>query len=216
MLRERVSTQGIIRRMEPEHELEAFTVKAELIGQMSELTLRRYLDAKVKFDKKFAHTIRQIEKDRRHHLKLAKQDTKKNMALLHLSLMREEESGVSGQGTHGIKDGSFTSTGSWTWAWVLDGEERPPPSSIVSRRDTAEARRLAKVADQALLQDDQALSGNRFWSAVVDFLTTTPDRDNPESSQPVPRLIKRPSRLSRFLGRERLGAGKKDEGQPSV
>ncbi|GLB37690.1 putative alpha beta-hydrolase [Lyophyllum shimeji] len=218
MLRERVSTQGIIRPLEPEDELQAFTIKPELIGEMSELTLRRYLDAKVKFDKKFRNAIRHVEKARRRQLKLAKQDTKRNMAALHLYLTREEESGASGQGTpNGIKDGLLASAGSWTWAWVLDGDEHPPPSSIVSRRDTAEARRLAKVADQYVLQDEQALSGNSFWQAVINFLTITPDRDNPKSSERSPHLTKRPSRLSRFLGRERRGSGKeKDEGHPSL
>ncbi|KAF8070704.1 hypothetical protein FPV67DRAFT_1038167 [Lyophyllum atratum] len=205
MIRERISTQGIIRPLEPELELEALSVNHETIGRMSELTLRRYLDARLKFDKKFAHTILQIERDRRHNLKLAKKDTKRNMALLHHSLMREGGSGEAGRATpHGIKEGLLPSTGSWNWAWILDGEERPPPSSIVARRDTAEARRLAKVADQSLLQEDQALSGNRFWSAVVDFLTITPDRDKPESTNVVPRLTKRASVLSRFLSRERL------------
>ncbi|KAF5380574.1 hypothetical protein D9615_004658 [Tricholomella constricta] len=199
MIRERVSTQGVIRPLESEDELGALTVESDIIGRLSELTLRRYLEAQAKFDKKFAHTIRTIEKDRRHNLKLAKKDVKRNMAVLHHALMRDEEGSV---GTpQGLKEGLLASSGSWAWAWALDGEERPPPSSIVSRRDTAEARRLAKVADQALLQDDQALSGNRFWSAVVNFLTITPDRDK-AGDNGIPRLKKRASRISRFLHRE--------------
>lgn len=206
MLRQRVSTQGVIRPLETESELGALAVEREIIGRISELTLRRYIDARAMFDKKFAHTIRTIDRDRRHNLKLAKQDTKRNMAVLHQSLMRDEENGAAstGPGTpHGIKEGLLASSGSWSWAWALDGEERPPPSSIVSRRDTAEARRLAKVADQALLQDDQALSGNRFWSAVVNFLTVAPEREN--AAIPRPTYV---SRLSKLLHREQPDTGR--------
>ncbi|KAG6920233.1 hypothetical protein DXG01_005002 [Tephrocybe rancida] len=205
MIRERISTQGIIRQLETEGELGAMTVEPDVIGRMSELTLRRYLDANAKFEKKFAHTIRNIEKNRRHNLKLAKKDTMRNMAVLHHNLMRDEAgSGTSGSSTpHGIREGLLASPGSWSWAWALDGEERPPPSSIVSRRDTSEARRLANIADQSVLQDDQTLSGNRFWSAVINFLTITPDQDQTPNEA---HLVKRPSRLSRFLRREHRGS----------
>ncbi|KAG6902758.1 hypothetical protein C0995_011906 [Termitomyces sp. Mi166 len=201
MMRERVSTQGIIRPLESESELGALIIDPDIIGRMSELTLRRYLDANAMFDKKFVHTIRAIEKDRRRNLKLAKKDTKRGLAVLHHKLSLGEAEGNNSSSSsvtsRGLREGSFTSSGSWNWAWALDGEERPPPSSIVSRRDTAEARRLAKIADQSLFQDDQALSGNRFWSAVLNFFTS--DQDQPPSDT---KLTTRPSRINRFLRRE--------------
>ncbi|KAG5639109.1 hypothetical protein H0H81_006698 [Sphagnurus paluster] len=210
MIRERVSTQGIIRPLEPEAELGALATEPDAIGKISELTLRRYLDAQAKFDKKFAHTIRIIEKDRRRNLTLARKDIQRNMEVLHTTLLRDEEE--AGKGTSpGIKEGLLASPGSWTWAWALDGKERPPPSSIASRRDTAEARRLAKFADQALLQDDQALSANRFWSAVVNFLTVTHEKDHPiiDPLNTHP-LKKRPSLISWFRHRD-SPSGKTDE-----
>ncbi|KAG5647060.1 hypothetical protein DXG03_001430 [Asterophora parasitica] len=217
MMRERISTHGVIRALEPDDELGALGIDPDIIGRLSELTLRRYLEAQTKFDKKFSHTIRTIEKDRRHNLKLAKKDVARNMAVLHHALMREEDS--PGPGTpKGLKEGLLASTGSWSWAWALDGQEGPPPSSIVSRRDTREARRLAKVADQALLQDDQALSGNRFWSAVVNFLTITPDRDKPktEGIKILPSVTKRASRISRFIRKNSVTDNEKSAPQTSV
>ncbi|KAH0588833.1 hypothetical protein H2248_004632 [Termitomyces sp. 'cryptogamus'] len=200
MIRERVSTQGIIRPLEPESELSALIIDPDVIGRISELTLRRYLDASAMFDKKFAHTIRAIKKDRWRNLTLAKKDTKRGLAALHhkITLSSAENSNSSSSVAHGVRE-SFPSSGSWNWAWVLDGEERPPPSSIVSRRDTAEARHLAKIADQSLFQDDQSLSANRLWSAVLNFFTF--DQDQPLSNA---NSTKRPSRLDRFLGRERF------------
>ncbi|KAG6897533.1 hypothetical protein C0992_000518 [Termitomyces sp. T32_za158] len=201
MIRERISTQGIIRPLEPESELSALTIDPDIIGCMSELTLRRYLDARAMFDKKFAYTIRTIERDRKRNLQLAKRDIKRDLAALHHKLiLSDAESGgpSSSMTSRGRREGSFASSGSWNWAWALDGEERPPPSSIVSRRDTAEARHLAKIADQFLFQDDQALSGNRFWSAVLNFFTSDQDQQPSDTN-----LTKRPSRLDRLFLRER-------------
>jgi hypothetical protein len=74
-------------------------------------------------------------------------------------------------------------SGSWKWAWALDGDENPPPSSIVSRRDTDEARRLGRIADQSLSQEESRLSGNNLWSTVVNFLSTSPsDTDKKKQS----------------------------------
>lgn len=76
----------------------------------------------------------------------------------------------------GIKDGLKTS-GSWSWAWALDTDERPPPSSIVARRDTQEAVELARIADQSVLaEEDVVMSGNNLWSLMVNFLTASPDK----------------------------------------
>lgn len=203
MIRERISTQGITRPLESESELGALTIDPDIIGCMSELTLRRYLDASAMFDKKFAHTIRAIERDRWHNLKLARKDIKRDLAVLHHKLiLSDAESSISSSLTTscGRRERSFTSSGSWNWAWALDGEERPPPSSIVSRRDTAEARHLAKIADQFLFQDDQVLSGNRFWSTVLNFFTS--DQDSLPSDT---NLTKRSSRLDRLFLKKRSG-----------
>lgn len=59
---------------------------------------------------------------------------------------------------------------SWIWTWALDGEH-PPPTSIVSRRDTAEARHLARIADLSMEQEESKRSGNMLWSVLVNFLT---------------------------------------------
>jgi len=176
MVRERVSTQGVTRALESEHELAAFSVPPENIGKLSELAIRRYLDARAKFDKKFGSSMKAIDKHRLRNLEQDKNDTKKYMDTLQHLLMRYKnkttENRVGDEGVPGSID-----TGHWSWAWALDEQEQPPPSSIVSRRDTEEARRLAKIADESVFQNDTSLSGNNFWSLVVNFFTVTPDRD---------------------------------------
>jgi len=62
MIRERVSTSGIVRHLEPEGELAACRMPHDRIAQLSEETIRQYLMNKGKFDQRFGHTIDAIEK----------------------------------------------------------------------------------------------------------------------------------------------------------
>jgi hypothetical protein len=142
------------------------------IGVFSQKTMARYLrDCKI-FQAKFAHTAASIEKKRHRALAQAKQDTIRRLARLRQALHRE------GAGSGPANGRSSSSEPGWGWAWALEEGEDPPPSSIVSRRDTEEARKLAEVADQAVLGPDQTLSGNNLWAVVVNFLTVTPGREN--------------------------------------
>ena len=176
MIRERVSTQGVIRALEAEHELAALTVPPDNIGKLSEPTIRRYLDARAKFDQKFRHSMKSIHKHRLRDLELDRSDTKRSVNDSQRSLNpyknRTIDDNTRNKDIHGPVDSGY-----WSWAWVLDEQERPPPSSIASRRDTAEARRLAKIADESVFQNDKSLSANHFWSLVLNFFTATPDRD---------------------------------------
>ena len=187
MIRERVSTRGIIRPLEAESELVALNVPSDIIGVLSELVVRRYIEGKSKFDKKFASTKTTIEKQRSRNVELARKDINRNMATLQGSVSSE---GAEGKEKHdepkkGIKEGLQAASGSWSWAWALDTSERPPPSSIVSRRDTREAVRLARIADQAILQDDSQLSANNLWSLIVNFLNASSDRSKFSPRKPT-------------------------------
>ncbi|KAF7968620.1 hypothetical protein HWV62_30015 [Athelia sp. TMB] len=176
MIRERVSTRGIIRPLEAESELDAFHVPKEIIGQFSELAVRRYLDAHAKFDKKFHGVTKTIDKRRRKNLELARKDIYRNMATLQGDVSTGKKVPKRKETVQrGIMEGLQASSGSWSWAWALDASERPPPSSIVSRRDTTEARHLARVADS--LDNDSWMSGNQLWSSLIDFLTAPPGKD---------------------------------------
>lgn len=156
------------------------------------------------FDVKFAGTMKEIEKRRKKHLKKARKDTIRNMNALKGSVEREKEKhkteeadsdqntpntkakGIFDKGKEKHEDDSsnqfsianaLLASSGWSWSWALDHNEHPPPSSLVARRDTHEALMLARVADQAVLQDEQVgglggtLSGNGLWSLLVGFLT---------------------------------------------
>ncbi|KAK0212425.1 hypothetical protein DFS33DRAFT_1390424 [Desarmillaria ectypa] len=196
MIRERVSTQGVIRPLEPESELDALKVPVEFMGTISELAARRFIEGQAKFDKKFSHAVKAIEKHRIDNLKRAKKDTIRNIAVLQHSLESEEKI----EGDKRIKDGLLEASGSWSWAWALDAGETPPPSSIVSRRDTDEARRLAKIADQAVFPGEHTVTGNNLWQVLVNFLTVTPDKEKEKGhehgKEPTPR--RRTSLFAKF------------------
>ncbi|KAJ7686541.1 hypothetical protein B0H17DRAFT_1013522 [Mycena rosella] len=217
MLRERVSTRGVLRALEPEAELLAFSIPPEHIGVVSELAVRRFLAGTARFDSKFAGTIKTVEKHRQRNLERARKDTVRNMSVLQNFIGREADSKARAQSAGdeemdktvmGVKDGLLAASGSWSWAWALDTNENPPPSSIVSRRDTQEALRLARIADQPMMEGaegrDHPMSANNLWSVVVNFLTVTPDKDKPKKAEDGgvedgKTLVKRKSTLSRIF-----------------
>ena len=157
MIRERVGIDGIVRPLEPDDELVAMQVPIEIIGNMSELTLRRCIDYQGRFDKKFAHTYKQVEKHRRRNLERSKQDTIKQLSNLRQTIISKDakagesrgnsevdvsvggqpsgDKSRSGSGDSGFKE-LLLSTPGWSWAWALDEYENPPPSSIAARKDT--------------------------------------------------------------------------------
>ncbi|THH33032.1 hypothetical protein EUX98_g1144 [Antrodiella citrinella] len=167
MIRERVSTRGVVRPLEPEKDLSAFALPPELIGVVSELAMFRYLDGRTKFDKKFHKTTKTIVKQRQRNLETASKDAKKSMSQLQAYLEDQQRA-------PGVRE--VQKSGSWSWAWALDADEHPPPSSIVSRRDTGEAVRLARIADQSVLVEENMMSGNSLWSMIVNFLTVAPEQ----------------------------------------
>lgn len=213
MIRERVSTQGVIRPLEPEIALDAFQVPHEMIGNISELAIRRWLKGTASYAVKFASTVKTIEKNRRRHLELSKKEAVRQMAVLQNSIESNTRNG-SPSTDDADPTVPFTNSGSWNWAWALDGKENPPPSSIVSRRDTSEARRLANIADQSVTQTESTFNANHLWSVVVNYLTVNPDRESKqakkakEQNTPPPPLDssppKRKSGFSRFAAADFL------------
>ncbi|TDL16124.1 alpha/beta-hydrolase [Rickenella mellea] len=204
MIRERVSTKGFLRALEPESELQACNVPPELIGVVSELAARRYLKGRAIFDKKFEGTAKSVAKSRARNLELADKDAARNLSQLQMHFFkdayeRDRKPGKPANAEKSIKSG-LTPSSSWSWAWAIEGDEQPPPSSIVSRRDTEEARRLSKIADQPTNAEDEHMSGNSLWSFLVTSLSPA-DKD-PNSRMEVKEVNttqpRSPAKLKRF------------------
>ncbi|CAK5282353.1 unnamed protein product [Mycena citricolor] len=200
MLRERVSTRGAVRPLEPESELAAFSLEPEKIGVISELAMQRYIDGRRKFNHKFASAFKTVEKHRRRNLEQAKKDIVRNTMLIQNMVGREDGESDTSSG--------LAVSGNWGWAWALDNHENPPPSSIVSRRDTHEALRLARIADQSMLRpEEHSLTANNLWSVITNFLTVDKRRSETGSvedaeaatSTPRPPLRNKSSTLSKIF-----------------
>lgn len=182
MIRERVSTKGVVRPLEPQEELQAFTFDHKLIGVLSELAIRRYIDARDKFAKKYRGAAKRVEQTRRKNLAASKQDIDRNVEALKVAQSNSpgQRSRSSSLRQEMQAETLDLGSGRWNWAWALQSDERPPPSSIVSRRDTVEARNLARIADQAVLEGDGVkFSGNNIWAVMMQALQkkNAPDND---------------------------------------
>ena len=114
MIRERVSTSGMIRPLEHEDDLPTFRLSPQLFGITPVIILVRA--AKQAADQKVASTIKSIEKARVRNIEFASQDFAQRAAVL--------QPGSAGGGE------------AWRLMWALDADEHPPPSSIVGRLDT--------------------------------------------------------------------------------
>ncbi|KAA1470415.1 alpha/beta-hydrolase [Dentipellis sp. KUC8613] len=183
MIRERVSTQGALRPLEAEGVLPALQLPPEVIGHLSERAVRRYVTGKAKLDKKFASTIKRIEKRRQHNLKIASKDAIDHISRLQHYLDKETEAeaeaGRAKGKQHTLREG-LNASANWSLAWALDADERPPPSSIVARRDTEEAIQLARIVDRAVIAEESSFTANSLWSLVNNFLTVAPDKSKHE------------------------------------
>ncbi|KAJ4483136.1 hypothetical protein C8R41DRAFT_840678 [Lentinula lateritia] len=121
MIRERVSTRGVIRPLEPFSDLPAFSIPPQLIGEISERAVRSYIAGRTFFEHKFSGTRKAIDQRRRKHLQRARKDT---------TYLPNNNASPFNIGT------ALLASSGWSWSWALDNNEHPPPSSLVARRDT--------------------------------------------------------------------------------
>lgn len=129
MIRERVSINGIIRVLDAEQDLPALQIMPELLGAISEQWIHRYIAGTTHHEKKFAARIKRVAKHR-------------ERTAADLPLLRQPE----GPSYPHASEGKMGAATEWTLAWALEADEHPPPSSLVARRDVAEALALARGA----------------------------------------------------------------------
>ncbi|KIJ31265.1 hypothetical protein M422DRAFT_267071, partial [Sphaerobolus stellatus SS14] len=163
--------------------------------------VKRYLDGQKRWEKKFGNLAKKVEAKRIKNLHLAENETIWSIEHLQERLfhatdndesskpkIHEVNESVKAPSASGKKD--FKSVGQshsvekqgLGWSWIIDGEH-PPSSSIVCRRDTEEARKLARIADMTIDQEESKFSGNRLWTVLVNFLTTSPEHKDDKDDE---------------------------------
>ncbi|GAA5859683.1 hypothetical protein JCM1840_006408 [Sporobolomyces johnsonii] len=206
MIRERVSITGVVRPMEPQAEMQALTLDPEDIGLIKEGPVKRYLAGKAIWDKKFKNEYKRVQKRREKHLKMAMREEAKRVTKRVSELQKEKKKG-SGSGSSTSTQQGEVDTGALERVvdspepldvaenevglggiWNLHGEH-PPPSSIAARKDTGEARRLAKTLEEHYSR----LHALNLWSEIHDVVGhlprqrqhTTDDFDPDSTSHPA-------------------------------
>lgn len=150
MIRERVDPHGRLRPLEPIGQLGAMTMPRDEIGMIKEGPAMRYLTGQYLWDKRYKHARKQVERHRERNLVNARNkdgrrivESVKERFESHKARKeaRGDATAAGGEDDTGTGEGEGEGEGdreedwSWGWAWALDGEV-PPPSAIVSRRDT--------------------------------------------------------------------------------
>jgi hypothetical protein len=169
MIRERVSTQGIVRELEPEEQLSAFSISPEQVGTLPQAAIARYMTAREKMERRYKRVRARINEARERAASDASHHAFAQMTRLQHYLDRQPNEGTISEAMRANLLGA-----SWGLAWALDSDEHPPPSSIVARRDTKEALALAHIADQAIFADETSLNVNNLWGLVMNFFNASP------------------------------------------
>ncbi|GAA5905176.1 uncharacterized protein JCM6883_006308 [Sporobolomyces salmoneus] len=196
MIRERISITGIVRPMEREEEMQALTLDPEDLGLIKEGPVKRYLAGKVIWDKKFAREQRSVNKNREKHLhksvkeeakritRRAEEAAKRKKTDLMDSRSKKHQQPLAPDGPDqrvtdspepmDHVDEEAEETGG---IWDLHGEN-PPPSSIAARKDTSEARKLAKTLEEHYSR----LHALALWSEIHDVVGHAPREDSTSSN----------------------------------
>lgn len=126
MIRERVSISGMIRPLEPEHDLPALQISPEHLGTVSERWVQRYVAGTEHHEKKHAKRIKHLAE--RHERAIANQQpvrgSQEDSAVPQRWRMKKMTS---------KKKGKTKMTSGLAWPLDVVGDERPPPSSLVAR-----------------------------------------------------------------------------------
>lgn len=143
-----MATNGKIRPLEPSSSLTALNWPSEMTCVVTEPCARRYLEGQAIWDEKYAKAARKVKEKRERHVKKAEKDMEVLVKDMETRLKRAGTvlGGGKKDGGDDMVDGGEMKTDGMThpllndplfsWGWALEGEN-PPPSSLVSRRDTA-------------------------------------------------------------------------------
>ncbi|KAL4399678.1 lipase [Malassezia pachydermatis] len=124
MIRERVSTTGKIRPMEPPSEMAALRMAPDSVGTIKPMTYKRFQKGHTIWDTKFAHEAAKVKKRRAKYERRAKQ----LLAHAQAEGLLDNQGDIVAEGAHWYDIG--------TYGPADLHNEMPPPSAIVGRRDT--------------------------------------------------------------------------------
>ncbi|WWC89008.1 uncharacterized protein L201_003925 [Kwoniella dendrophila CBS 6074] len=195
MIRERVSITGELRPLEPKEDLQAMQMPLDEVGYIKEGPAMRYINGQALWDKKYHRAAKHVKKRREKNLKIAQKEGHK-IGMEWLRKAREtrdtQKDKLESNGQENGKDDekNIDKTLSTSWNWALNGEA-PPPSAIISRRDFAEARQLALMADRLDSSHDTSFHGLSIWVGLATFFSSSSERNKASEALKVAREAKK-------------------------
>nr|XP_019007535.1 uncharacterized protein I206_07797 [Kwoniella pini CBS 10737]OCF46316.1 hypothetical protein I206_07797 [Kwoniella pini CBS 10737] len=197
MIRERVSTIGELRPLEPPEKLQAIQMPLDEVGFIKEGPALRYINGQALWDKKYHRAAKGVKRRREKNLKIAQREGGKigNHWLEKVEKRIGNESGgiTSGGGNtpaSSSKEKQDPIDWSESWTWALNGES-PPPSAIVSRRDFGEARQLALMADRLDSTHSTVIHGLSIWVGLASFFSNSNERNKASQAVKAAREVKK-------------------------
>ncbi|KAK4055202.1 hypothetical protein OIV83_000482 [Microbotryomycetes sp. JL201] len=175
MIRERISLTGVVRALEPESELECLNLNPEDIGVVKEAPVKRYLAGKTIWDKKFKSVAEKVQREREDNLRKSMREEASRITERIKKARKHNEHphvldnhpSTSHEQVVASPDPMDSPEQHVRGIWDLHGEN-PPPSSIAARKDTREARALARTLDEHY----NKLHALNVWSEFADVSAT--------------------------------------------
>ncbi|KAG0152013.1 hypothetical protein CROQUDRAFT_650604 [Cronartium quercuum f. sp. fusiforme G11] len=221
MIRERVDVRGRVRPLEAEEELQGLRIDPKELGVIKEGPIRRWAKGREIWDHKFMKQYKKIQFMRDHNIKRAAEEhhdrVKERRKSASMMLPKQATNGWESNGRRrsaSLNERAFAAPdlrSSPEWQSLSSIHERPPPSSIAARKDTSEARKLAKAVDEQVRRRGHPY---KLWSGLnaLSAGADSPPRLNEpatlyrrHSSAVVPKPEAfRPSRIS--IGQSQTGS----------
>ena len=118
MIRERVSTRGVLRPLESEEDLPALHLPADELGMIKELPAKRYLTGQGLWDVRYSRAAKTVEQHRKKNLEKAHKDGAKIVQTWkdRLAQKKIEE---TAEGEAHDEDKFLMGSQGWSWSWAL-------------------------------------------------------------------------------------------------
>ncbi|KAK4057569.1 hypothetical protein OIO90_001214 [Microbotryomycetes sp. JL221] len=181
MIRERISLTGVVRPLEPEKDIDCLNLNPEDLGIVKEAPVKRYLAGKAIWDKKFKSVADRVQREREDNLRKSMKEeatritermkkVRKNHEIPSVVTSNQDSPSSPLSPIQQVVSPQRMDSRDEQVRGIWDFRgENPPPSSIAARKDTREARALAKTLDDHY----NKLHALNVWSEFNDISART-------------------------------------------
>lgn len=118
MIRERVSTRGVLRPLESESDLPALHLPSDELGMIKELPAKRYLTGQGLWDVRYSRAAKTVEQHRKKNLERSKKDGAKIIQSWS-DRLHQQRLADPARGETRDEDKFLMGSQGWSWNWAL-------------------------------------------------------------------------------------------------